>query len=241
MRGANSKVVLSNEGIKIKNDNGIVPSLSLYFQESERNLIHCLEDVLYKLAFIHRTFCLSYPNRKETFLPLKDVEYVRDTAKGEVYLRARAVDDVDWKVFRKALPAGFVTNGDGSPGVISTQSINWASSNRPTKSELDDLQSLNQSLRTQLQYINEPQTLWYLKVDSNRGIARQPITLTLAAMHRLSEICRYRPSELDSFLNGQKNWLLSEFVTMAPNQFLDEVACEMTGHRIMIPNVRPPT
>jgi hypothetical protein len=60
-------------------------------------------------------------------------------------------------------------------------------------------------------------------------------------MHRLSEICRYRPSELDSFLNGQKNWLLSEFVAMSPNQFLDEIACEMTGHQVMTPNVRTPT
>jgi len=59
-------------------------------------------------------------------------------------------------------------------------------------------------------------------------------------MHRLSEICRYRPSDLLSLLNGQKNWLLSEFLSIAPPQYLDEIACEMTRHQMMIPNVRTP-
>jgi hypothetical protein len=39
---------------------------------------------------------------------------------------------------------------------------------------------------------------------------------------------------------GQKDWLLNEFVATAPAQFLDDIACEMTGHQIMTPNVRSP-
>jgi len=105
---------------------------------------------------------------------------------------------------------------------------------------LNALRGLNARLRRSLHYINGAQTLWYLKLRRARAIDRQSITLTLAAMHRLSEICRYRPSELESFLNGQKNWLLSEFVATSPPQFLDEVACEMTGQQVMIPNVRAP-
>lgn len=99
---------------------------------------------------------------------------------------------------------------------------------------------MHDELRTHLYYINGTQTLWYLKTDGGHGIDRRPMTLTLAAMHRLSEVCRYRPSDLLSLLNGQKNWLLTEFVSMAPPQFLDEIACEITGHQIMIPNVRAP-
>lgn len=60
-------------------------------------------------------------------------------------------------------------------------------------------------------------------------------------MHRLSEICRYRPLQLEKFLAGQRNWLLSEFVTMAPDQFIDGIAAELTGHQFMPPNVRPAT
>jgi hypothetical protein len=62
--------------------------------------------------------------------------------------------------------------------------------------------------------------------------------MTLAAMHRLSELCRYRPIELASFLAGQRNWLISEFIQQTPEQFIDEIASELTGHQIMVPNVR---
>jgi len=44
--------------------------------------------------------------------------------------------------------------------------------------------------------------------------------------------------ELDSFLSGQKNWLLTEFIQMVPSQFIDEISSEITGYQVMIPNVR---
>ena len=52
--------------------NGIVPALAGYFGEAELAKTHSLEDVLYNLVFVHRTYCLSYPNKKERFLPLKE-------------------------------------------------------------------------------------------------------------------------------------------------------------------------
>ena len=124
--------------------------------------------------------------------------------------------------------------------MLSASSVTWVTRANPTPPEMDALRTLHEGLRTHLYYINGVQTLWYLKTDGTRRIDRQPITLALAAMHRLSEICRYRPSNLLSLLNGQKNWLLSEFLSMVPSQYLDEIACEMTRHQILIPNVRPP-
>jgi len=240
MRGANSKVILSNEGVKIK-QSGIVPSLVTYFNEQETRRIHSLEEILYNLVFIHRTYCLSYPAKKERFLPLKEVSFVRDGGTGEVWLQAKPVDDADWNFFGRNLPPEIVKNTDGTKSLISVRKLNWSTHDKPTPAELDALRDLNKVLRHSLHYINGSQTLWYLKTDGSYSIDRHPVTLTLAAMHRLSEICRYRPSELLSFLNGQKNWLLSEFVYMAPTQFIDEIACEMTGNQIMIPNVRNPT
>lgn len=239
MRGAASKVVLSNEGIAIKQV-GIVPELAAYFNEAEPALTHSLEDVLYNLAFIHRTYCLSYPSKKERFLPLKNVGFVRDSQTNDVWLNAQAVDDADWKFFRKRIPREFLPAQSGSGEIFSVRRISWSTLDKPTEVELDLLRDLNRELRRVVHYINGSHTLWYLKSSFGDEIDRRPITLTLAAMHRLSEICRYKPSELRSFLDGQKNWLLSEFVAMAPSQFLDEIACEMTGHQIMIPNVRNP-
>jgi YaaC-like Protein len=239
MRGPNSKVVLSNEGIKI-GSRGIVPALASYFGEAELKKTHSLEDVLYNLVFVHRTYCLSHPNKKERFLPLKNLAFVRDSDTNEVWFTADAVDDADWKFFRKHLPVEVTGASSGSATIKSVAKIVWSSVNKPTQSELGELRRLNEELRRVLHYINGAQTLWYLKSTGTYQIDRRPITLTLAAMHRLSEICRYKPSELRSFLDGQKNWLLSEFVAMASAQFLDEIACEMTGHQIMIPNVRSP-
>jgi hypothetical protein len=239
MRGPNSKIVLSNEGIKIATQ-GIAPALSTYLGETETATIHSLEDVLYNIVCIHRTYCLSYPRSREMFLPLRSADFVREAGTGEVRLRAFAVSDVDWSTFRRALPASFQPLPDVENGVLSSASVLWTTSTNPTPTEMDELRTLNEDLRSFLHYINGAQTLWYLKTNRAPGIARRSITLTLVAMHRLSEICRYRPSELLSFLNGQKNWLLSEFVAMSPGQYLDEIACEMTGHQLMAPNVRSP-
>ncbi|OYY04959.1 MAG: hypothetical protein B7Y73_02875 [Acidocella sp. 35-58-6] len=239
MRGPRGKIVLSNEGILVKNS-GIVPALSAYFLEPMLPNTHSLEDVLYNLVFIHRTYCLSYPSHKERFLPLKSVGFVRDDASCEVFLNAEPVDDANWSFFKRALPSAVIANADGSRGLQSARRIVWATNDKPTPHELDGLRSLNQELRRFFHYINGAQTLWYLKADHVRSIDRCPITLVLSAMHRLSEICRYKPSELNSFLSGPRNWLLSEFVRMSPQQFLDEIACEMTGQQLMIPNVRAP-
>lgn len=239
LRGENSKIVLSNEGIKIR-PTGIVPALAEYFAEAEPARIHSLEAVLYNLVFIHRTYCLSYANKKERFLPLKNVAFVRDSDTNEVWFRANAVDDADWRFFRNHLPPEVTIAPNEARSIDSIDKIVWASLDSPSVSEIEDLRRLNERLRRVLHYINGPNTLWYLKSDGTYQIDRRPITLTLAAMHRLSEICRYKPSELRSFLDGQKNWLLSEFVAMAPAQLIDEIACEMTGQQIMIPNVRAP-
>lgn len=237
--GPNAKSVLSNEGIEICKK-GIVPSLASYLGEVEKSTVHPLEDVLYNLVFVHRTYCLSHPKKRERFLPLKDSGFMRDDSTKEVWFAASAVHDSDWQFFRKNLPAEMTCASDGTATIYSVKKVVWASPDKPTEAELDSLRSLNSELRRVLHYINGAHTLWYLKSSGTYQIQRQPITLTLAAMHRLSEICRYRPSALNSFLNGQKNWLLSEFVAMAPEQFLDQIACEMTGHQIMIPNVRVP-
>ena len=240
MRGPNGKVVLSNEGIKIKLG-GIVPGVIAYFNETEPSLTHSLEDVLYNIVCIHRTYCLSYANKMDRFVPLKYACFMRDRGTGEVRLFAEIVDGFDWARYRRRLPTEVLEVAGGAPAIQSATAIQWTTVNRPSDAELDSLRQLNATLRRSVHYINGAHTLWYIKTTGSYAINRSPVTLMLAAMHRLSEICRYKPSQLRSFLDGSKNWLLSEFVAMSPPQFLDEIACEMTGHRIMIPNVRVPT
>jgi YaaC-like protein len=116
---------------------------------------------------------------------------------------------------------------------------------KATQSELQNLTLLHRPLRYDLQYVNGTYALWYAKMKftkghSTRRVQRALPTLVLAASHRLSEICRYRPDQLSVYLEGPQNWLLSEFISMSSDQFIDEIAGEITGSQFFIPNVRAP-
>jgi hypothetical protein len=103
------------------------------------------------------------------------------------------------------------------------------------------LHNHHKSVRLYVSCISAPQDLWYLKRDAGPAcvINRFNLTIIIAVMHRLSELSRYDPKGLAGHLNGQANWLLTEFVQLAPAQFIDELVCEMTSLEIRLPGVRP--
>lgn len=101
------------------------------------------------------------------------------------------------------------------------------------------LTKYHKSIRKHFFYIAGQTRLWYIKRKCNvcGSIERSSITLTFAAMHRLSELSRYEPVRLAQHLNNQYNWLLSEFIRNSPYQFIDEVASELTGEEFMTPGI----
>lgn len=245
MRDASKKIALSNEGVRILKS-GIVASLSEYLGDTEASVTHSLKDLLFNLPFVHRTYCLTYRSQLDLFLTLRNARYVLDTDTKAAYLEATLSDDFASKNYLARLPKSFVTDParpKDACAVRSTESVSLTHRTLRSTSDIAKIKRLHQIIRRDLQYINATQTLWYIKgvVAGPPNLRRSPLTLTIAAMHRLSELCRYRPIQFESFLGGQRNWLLSEFVLMAPNQFLDGIAAEVTGHQFMLPNVRPPT
>ena len=241
MRNATSKLSLTNEGVKIK-QNGVLPSLSAYYGEPESENKFSLQELLFNLPYIHRTYCLTYPSQTDMFIPIKDSEFVVNTVTKEAYFRAMLSKEFSSARVIKRLPASFIE--DANQGVIrSFTKVSFSRPRKPTQADVNNLLGLHNTLRHDLQYINGAQTLWYIKsvASGPKRISKFPTTLTLAAMHKLSELSRYKPLKLDSFLSGQKNWLLSEFIQQAPNQFFDEIASEITGHQLLIPNLRAPT
>ena len=62
------------------------------------------------------------------------------------------------------------------------------------------------------------------------------LVLIFAAMHRLSELSRYDPVAFSGHLNVNHNWLLSEFIRTAPNQFIYGMASEITGLEFIKPD-----
>src|SRR5262249_17640038 len=95
--------------------------------------------------------------------------------------------------------------------------------------------------RQHLVYISSTPDLWYIKrpMGGAKYLNRYTLTLIMAAMHRLSELSRYDPAGLSRYLEGKENWLLTEFIELAPIQFIDELVCEMTSLEFGSPGIRP--
>lgn len=243
-RGNGGRISLSNEGVRIKQQ-GVLPALSTYLGETEVHVTHTLQELLFNLPFIHRTYCLTYSSQPDMFIPLTECQYVLDTQTMHAHLRATLSRDFAHRRFIKRLPATIIADpqGDGIRAVRSRDEVAVASRSLGSDADRNTIVAFNRRIRADILYIQGTQALWYIKgrVSGPTRIARFPITLTLAAMHRLSELCRYHPFELASLLAGQKNWLLSEFIQLAPDQFIDEVASEITGHQFLAPNVRVAT
>lgn len=243
-RGPSSKIALSNEGVRMM-QRGIAPALSHYLGEAETAVTHSLEELLFNLPCIHRTFCLTYRNQQDMFIPLTECRFVFDGASSSGYFSAKLSQDFVGSKFMRRLPPTLVADSSVNDGrtVRSQTTVALATSALNEDAQVSSIDDLLKGLRPDLNYLAGAQTLWYAKavVRGPARLKRSPITCTLLAMHRLSEICRYRPMELASFLSGQKNWLLTEFIRMSPPQFIDEIAAELTGQQFMIPNVRPAT
>lgn len=86
------KISLSNEGVKIQ-ANGVLPSLSQYFGETEPSNQHTLQQLFFNLPYIHRTYCLTYPNQIDAFIPLVNCRFVRDTINNQAYFSATLSKD----------------------------------------------------------------------------------------------------------------------------------------------------
>lgn len=242
MREPSSKIALSNEGVNLM-QKGVAPELSRYLGEAETKTQHSLEELLFNLPCIHRTFCLTYKNQSDMFIPLRDCHISYDPATKLAYFSASLSKDFSGPKYVRRLPRSLMPDPSCGENVSirSHSSIHLPRPVARTAAEISSVVALLRSLRPDINYISGTQTLWYVKavVPGPSRLQRSPLTCTLLAMHRLSEICRYRPMELASFLSGQKNWLLTEFIRMAPFQFLDEISAELTGQQFMIPNVRP--
>jgi len=241
MRSPTSRINIMNEGVKIK-ENGILPALSAYLGEGEPEKTHTLQELLFNLPCIHRTYCLTFPSQTDMFIPVKDCMYVANESTKKASFRATLSENSSNMHIVNRMPPAWALDSR-EKGVIkikSTEEVDFSRPKTPTKSDLNNIGVLHKKLRVSLFYINGTQTLWYLRARTSgpRILSRFAPTIALAAMHRLSELCRYHPVELDRFLSNRRNWLLSEFIQQSPEQFLDEIASEITGHQFLVPNVR---
>jgi hypothetical protein len=111
------------------------------------------------------------------------------------------------------------------------KTFHWdAPRNNPTAASHTNLTNYYFKIRKELKYIY-PFDTWYVKrKDIHTGIIdKGTLTLTYAAMHRLSELSRYDPQRLKKHLESTSGWLLSEFIDKSSSQFVEQISSEITG------------
>lgn len=229
---------LSSEMVHFKGG-GVLPALARYLGEVQDSPTYALKDLFYNLAFIHRAYCLSY-RAGHIFFPLQHCRYVRGTGMSEAWLSATMERQYDDGRFLATLPPGFEKDiGFADELVIrKRQRFRWRQGRGRVENNLSNLARYHSKLRRDVTYIAGVGR-WYIKrrLATATNIDRHSTTLIFAAMHRLSELSRYDPLRLSRLLDTQRNWLLAEFIKMAPTQFIDEIACEITGEEIDVPGI----
>lgn len=227
---------LSNEKVKFKTG-GILPALCQHLGETSNNEIYSLKDLLYNLPNIHRAFDLTYSSDTELFIPISNPKIVRSETTHESWFCAELTDKYMNQHTINKLPIGFERERSVQDKwlIRARRRFNWRPNQRPAS--LNRYKNYHKLLRKNLYYINGEKKLWYIKRGGNINgiIPRTTMTITFAAMHKLSEMARYTPDKLSKHFNCQHNWLLSEFITSAPSQFIDEISSELTGYEFMLP------
>ncbi len=203
-----------------------------------------LKSLLYNLPFVHRAFSMTCNARnskvEELFLPLN----VGDSPKyykandGKAYL----IIDLEKSYFAanaRTIPSAIETTLPEDFKLIDGSGFKLISINgaiRYSDSVSSEIKVFTQQSRKFMSYIKGTHRLWYLKrirLSHPDVLNLCDMTLIMASMHRISEIVRYKPEQLSRLMQSKENWLLHEFITLALDQFIDEIACEVTGQDIM--------
>ena len=243
---SSERAYLSNEFITFRRS-GVFAAFCQHLGESASGQQYSLKDILYNLPYIHRAYILTFSSRPELFIPIRNPIYVKKLRSTEAWFCAEISDKryANQHTINK-LPADYEQDNspdlleDGKVVVRRRNRFQWRHGKPQHSGNLQRLTNYHRTVRKNVFYIHGTSPLWYIKRGAGPDgmIDRSTITLTYAAMHRLSELARYNPMLLDKHLNSQHNWLLSEFIVTARVQFINEISSEITGQEFTIPGRR---
>lgn len=242
-RPENAKNVLASEIVDFQSG-GVLPDLCAYLGESTQKHSYSLKDILWNIPFIHRAFRLTFKSASELFIPLESARYVKKGNSSEAYFEAEIIPRFSDGRMLSNIPSSFECfSQDGKMIVRRKKCFKWAASRASSeekKRAKSRIGNYHAQTRRIVVNISGNRDLWYLKRQqpSNSVGMRHTLVLMFAAMHRLSELARYDPAGLDRHLAGQANWLLSEFIHGSVDQFVDQIASEITGCQFWPPKVR---
>lgn len=236
---------IQNEIIKFQ-PAGVISGLGVYLGESipAGGEEFTLKDIFYNLPYIHRAFTITDSSRAELFIPILEPRFVCDKTENKGWLEIKLEPEhSNSRTLGKLIGYGLDPNYDNSISYTlrRNKKFKWELSNRvPTDESLEKLQAYHKSRRRELRYIYSANALWYIKRKDlqNYIIDKSTLTLTIAAMHRLSELSRYDPQTLSKHLERDASWLLTEFINKSIYQFIDQISSEITGSDFRVTGFR---
>lgn len=234
-RPENARATLTNEIVNFQSG-GVLPDLCAYLGESTQKHSYTLSDILWNIPFIHRAFRLTFPSSTDLFIPLEGARYVKNAGTSEAFFIAQVMPRFADGRMLTNIPNSFSSfkEADGKTFIRRKKRFCWwkGQTNALQKNGAEKrLIHYHGQTRRVVVNISGNRDLWYLKrhqPKNNVGM-RHTIVLMFAAMHRLSELARYDLAGLDRHLAGKANWLLSEFIHGSADQFVDQIASEITG------------
>lgn len=228
--------------------------------EGEKSI--SLKTILYNLAVIHRAYTYTYPNEKELFLPLKILKYYKKDKldKITIYFEINKPGDIsllqkipscfkittktkaDWDMIINKDPANRLkwAIDENKLYFRYNKDYEW-DDNDNEENHKETLATLHERVRPYFQYILADTPMWYIKVFDNsdaRILNYSSMVLTYAAMHCLSEMVRYVPDTYAKLMDSEEAWLVTEFIEVGMDQFIDEIASEITGLNILRSGVK---
>jgi hypothetical protein len=236
-RTQGNRRALGNEIVDFKGG-GILPALCKFLGERDNaGKDFTLKDILWQVPFVHRAFCLTYKNTTELFIPLTGSSFMRKDGSKEAWFQADIEKRYICAHTKQSIQPGYeLFECHGRYEIRRKRRFKW--SGRDIEDSIKKFEAYHKHIRRRIAPIYASENRWYLKksVKDHDKIVNSQLVLIFAAMHRLSELSRYDPVLLNGHFKANHNWLLSEFIKRAPNQFVYGVASEITGLEFIKPD-----
>lgn len=192
----------------------------------------------------HRAYTVRYRGSQNLFIPITKPHFVRQNRGNKAWFSAEINDSCYCKKSIIEKQRGWEHDASESNRFIirSKHRFSWITRGSTKSERISKLKKYHQRIRRDIKYIHGPSKLWYFKRNDRESntLAWPTPALVYIAMHRLSELTRYDPKRLSRHFECQHNWLLSEFIKLATDNFIDQVASDITGQEFMVPGYRNP-
>lgn len=232
------RTALRNEIVEIK-AKGVCGALATYCCDPPGPTTISLDKILMSIPSIHRAYTLSFTSAQEAFIPLLNPRFVKKSNSTQAWFAADLSGKFRRNDVKRALSSDFELDEGVTDKIVvrRKQRFTWETGNSSTNGNEDRFRTYHARTRKSVVPIIGSPTTWYLRKDLAclKGLERSQLTLMFAAMHRLGDLARYNPLALKRHLECQHNWLLSEYLRVAPAQFISHVASEITGQQFAVP------